>query len=318
MTQPPTASAPRRPWPVRSRVYPDGMHLVQAQYEGSEVVINYAEGPGNGPPFVVLHGGAGRWQHWQGFLETLAPNWHVFAPDFRGHGGSGHVPGSYLLSDLVRDTAEFLTGVVKQPAVVFGHSLGGEVAVMLAGQHPQLFRGLIVGDAPLSIAQQGVGDPIHRAMNVMWHDLAGRPEVDIAQALRQTPVRVPGSAQPHPAVEVMGEDSPWFAFQAVTLHQLDPDMLAAVLAGPDVMLAGYEPEVLLPRVLCPVLLVQADPEGPLQPGGMTDEEVARGLRLLPNGAHVRLQGVGHPLNQTDVVVAAITPFLDDMRSTRSI
>ena len=318
MKQRPIATTRRQPRQGRANVSPNGVRFAQAKYEGNEVLINYAEGPANGPPFVVLHGGAARWQHWQGFLESLAPNWHFFAPDFRGHGRSGRVPGAYLLSDFVRDTAAFLTAVVRQPAVVLGHSLGGEVAVMLAGQHPELFRALIVGDAPLSIAQQGIGDPIHRAMNVMWHDLAGRPKAEIAEALRETPVRVPGSARPHSATEVMGEDSPWFAFQSVTLHQLDPDVLAAVLAGPDVMLAGYDPYLLLPRILCPVLLVQADPEGPLQPGGLTDEEVARALRLLPNGKHVRLRGVGHPLNQTEVVVAAISPFLDEVRATRSI
>ncbi len=286
------------------------MDFIEARFRAPDVLINYAEGPPNGPPFVVLHGGGGRWQHWEAFLEALAPAWHVFAPDSRGHGGSGRVPGAYLLGDYVRDTAAFLSGVVQQPAVVLGHSLGGEVAVMLAAQHSELFRALIVGDAPLSTAQHVTEDPTHRAMNVMWHGLAGRPAAEIEQALRQTPMSVPGSTRPHPAVEVMGEDSPWFAFQSVTLHQLDPDMLAAVLAGPDVMLAGFDPYILLPRIHCPVLLLQADPEGPLQPGALTDQEVALGLRLLPNATHVRLQGVGHPLNQADVVMAAISPFLE--------
>ena len=39
----------------------------------------------------------------------------------------------------------------------------------------------------------------------------------------------------------------------------DPDMLAAVLAGPDSMLGGYDPETLLPAISCPVLLLQACP-----------------------------------------------------------
>jgi pimeloyl-ACP methyl ester carboxylesterase len=87
-------------------------------------------------------------------------------------------------------------------------------------------------------------------------------------------------------------------------------MLAAVLAGPDVMLAGYDPHVLLPKIRCPVLLLQADPQGPPQGGLLRDEEVALGLRLLSNATHVRLEGVGHPLNQTAVVISAITPFLE--------
>ncbi len=286
------------------------MDFSQARYQAPEVFINFAEGPANGGPIVLLHGGAGRWQHWEGFLELLMPAWHTFAPDFRGHGGSGRVPGAYLLTDYVRDTAAFLAGAVKQPAVVFGHSMGGEVGVMLAARHPALVRALIVGDAPLSTAAHATGDPDHHAMNALWHGFAGRPPAEIEKALRQMPLRPPGATQPRPAVEVMGQDNPWFGTQSVTLHQLDPDMLAAVLAGPEVMLAGYDPQVLLPRIRCPVLLLQADPQGPQQGGVLRDDEVALGLELLPNATHIRLEGVGHPLNQPAVVFAAITPFLD--------
>jgi hypothetical protein len=58
------------------------------------------------------------------------------------------------------------------------------------------------------------------------------------------------------------------------VHQLDPDMLAAVLVGPSVMLEGYEPEKLLPAIACPVLLVQADPRFG---NALSDHDVALGL-----------------------------------------
>jgi hypothetical protein len=87
-------------------------------------------------------------------------------------------------------------------------------------------------------------------------------------------------------------------------------MLAAVLAGPNTMLEGYEPEVLLPAISCPLLLLQADPR---QGGMLRDEEVALGLRLLRRASHVRLDGIGHALHgppeQTPRVLRAITPFL---------
>jgi len=123
------------------------MQFSEAAFATNEVALNYAEGPPNGSAFVVLHGGSGRWQYSQRLLDILAESWHMFAPDFRGHGLSGHVPGAYLLRDYVRDTATFLAGVVREPAVVYGHSLGGEVGVMLAAQHPELVCALIIGDA---------------------------------------------------------------------------------------------------------------------------------------------------------------------------
>src|SRR5690348_13520571 len=71
-------------------------------------------------------------------------HWHVYAPDLRGHGLSGRVPGHYLIQDFVPDISAFLQGVVRTPAVVVGHSLGGNVGIMLAAQYPHLVRALIV------------------------------------------------------------------------------------------------------------------------------------------------------------------------------
>jgi pimeloyl-ACP methyl ester carboxylesterase len=113
--------------------------------------------------------------------------------------------------------------------------------------------------------------------------------------------------------EAIDADSPWFEHQATSLHQLDPDVLSAVQAGPDVMLAGYEPEVLLPRITCPVLLLQADPaiDNVLQ-----DDDVELAMRLLPDAQHVQLPGVGHslhsPAGMTPVILDAIAPFLGSL------
>jgi pimeloyl-ACP methyl ester carboxylesterase len=296
------------------------MHdLTERRFDTGEVVLTYAEGPANGPAFVLLHGGAGRWQYGQTLLETLANEWHVFAPDFRGHGTSGRVPGAYGLRDYVRDTAAFVAGAVGESAIVYGHSLGGEVGVMLAAEHPSLLRALIVGDAPLSVHQHATEAPAHRAQNELWHRLAGRPASEIEPALRAMPVPVPGHDELRPAEEVLGPSSPYFVHQAESLHLLDPDMLAAVLAGPEAMLQGYVPEALLPRITCPVLLVQADPA---QGGILREDEVALALRLLPQATHVRLDGLGHPLHgppqHTPRVVAAITPFLHTVRSVQPV
>jgi pimeloyl-ACP methyl ester carboxylesterase len=289
------------------------MELREALFETGEVTLNYAQGQPNGPAFIVLHGGAARWQHGFRFVELMAGSWHVYSPDFRGHGKSGHVPCAYHLSDYVRDTAEFLKRVVHKPAVVYGHSMGGEVAVMLAAQHPELMRALIVGDAPLSRFNLATEEPAHRAQNVLWHRLAGRPAAEIEAALRDMPVPVPGESTLRRAREVLGENSPWFAHQAVSLHQLDSGVLSAVLAGPDIMLDGYEPDVVLPAILCPVLLLQADPK---HGSALPDEEVALGLRMLSRASHVRLDGLGHPLHSVapSSVIDAISPFLRHLSS----
>ena len=271
--------------------------------------LNYAEGPANGPPFVILHGGSGSWGYAADLIDLLADRWHVYAPDFRGHGLSGRVSGRYRLRDYAEDTAAFLSGLVRAPAVVYGHSLGGEVAVMVAAHHPGLVRAVVVGDVPFTAEDHPTEEPSHRAMNELWHRLAGRPVAEIAAALRDMPVPVAGADAPVRAGDAFGEESPWFEFQATNLHRLDPGVLAAVLAGPEVMLEGYEPEVLLPAIACPVLILQADAAA----GGLlTDREVERALRLLPRPTHLRLEGIGHELHglHPGRIAEAIGPFLD--------
>ena len=199
---------------------------------------------------------------------------------------SGHTPGHYLLSDYVSDTATFLSEVVREPAVVYGHSLGGEVAMMLASKHPEVVRSVINADAPLSIEDHPGELPDHRRMNELWRRLAGRPVEEILTALKGMEVSWHGRLYKR-ADQALGTDNPWFQFQAQNLHQLDPDVLRAVLRGPDYALRGYEPERVLPRIRCPVLLLQADPE---LGSALRDQDVQKGLALIPHASHVRLSG----------------------------
>jgi pimeloyl-ACP methyl ester carboxylesterase len=185
---------------------------------------------------------------------------------------------------------------------------------MVAAEQPALVRALIHGDAPLSTANHVTEEPAHTAMNQLWHTLAGRPVAEVAAALREMPVVAPGEASPRRAGDVFGEESPWFAFHATSLHLLDPDVLAAVLAGPAVMLAGYDPERLLPAISCPVLILRADPAL----SAMRDEDVALARRLLPQATMVEVEGVDHALHgpprQLERVRAAMTPFLEGLRT----
>lgn len=283
--------------------------LAERQFHTGTVEINYGEGPPAGLPLVILHGGAVSWRYGDAFIDLLTARWHVFAPDLRGHGQSGRVPGRYHLADYAEDIVAFLTGVVREPAVVYGHSLGGEVAVMVAAHHPGLVRAVVVGDVPFSAENHPTEEPGHRAMNELWYRLAGGRTEEIADGLREMRVSVPGTSATVRAGDAFGEENPWFAFQASNLSLLDPGVLAAVLEGPEVMLAGYDPEVLLPGISCPVLILQADPAA----GGLlSDGEVEKGLRLLPRATHVRLDGIGHELHgrHAERILEAITPFLD--------
>jgi pimeloyl-ACP methyl ester carboxylesterase len=276
------------------------------------VTINYAEGPPSGPPLVFLHGGSGRWQNYEGIIPDLAARFHLYAPDFRGHGKSGRVPGRYRIQDYADDTITFLRRCVAEPACLFGCSMGGIVALMVAAQAPGDVRAVAVGDSPLT---RRTDSPAHhdrtRARVAAWRDLAGgRLSIDeIAEALKDTPTEIPGQDEPVTMREKYGEDSGNYTWVATNLYYTDPDMLTAVLD--ETYTVGYEMEKVLPAIRCPVLLLQADPD---VGGLMTDAEVERALPLLAHPRHVRFERTSHSifLPDKEPVLRAIIEFFESL------
>ncbi len=285
------------------------MEFKEATFDTGAVILNYAEVPAPGTPLVLLHGGNARWQAFETILAELAATWHLYAPDFRGQGKSGWVPGSYRLQDYADDTIRFLRRFVHEPAYLFGHSLGGIVGLLVAAQYPHGVRALAVGDAPLS--RQTCQAALLQSQDRLaaWRELAGGqlPMAQIIERLKDAPIEVPGRLGSVSMREVLGEDSPVFTWLATNLAQSDPDTLTALLARFEATAAGYEMRLVLPAITCPVLLLQADPAA----GGlMTDAEVEQALPLLAKPSHRRLEGVSHVLHneRKAPVVAALRAF----------
>lgn len=287
--------------------------IQQHMLETNQIAINYAEidGPtdGPGPALVLLHGGSARWQSFSNILPDLAELFHIYAPDFRGHGYSSWVPDSYRLQDYADDTITFLQSRLTEPAYLFGHSLGGMVALLVAAQYPAGVRAVAVGDAPLSAgAWQAVLDHSRDRLVERRDQSGGQKSVpELIEILKESPVEQPGQAEPVPLQEVMGPDSPVFAWLAINMVQNDPDMLSAVLDRFEATAAGYDMPTVLPAIQCPVLLMQADPAA----GGlMTDSDVNQALSLLTHGSHVKLAGLSHALHgeQKEPVVEALKAF----------
>jgi pimeloyl-ACP methyl ester carboxylesterase len=286
--------------------------LQERPFDTGAITLNVAEGPASGPPLVLLHGGSGRWQAADPLIPALIGSWQLFAPDLRGHGKSGRAPWGYRVQDYAGDIAALLRERARKPAVLFGHSLGGIVALMVAAQHPDLVRAVIDGDSPLTSASWRAvllrdSDGLR-----LWRDLSGgrRSFDEIVAALKNAPpVGAPGSPQTSRMRDVWGEDSPVYAWVATNLYQQDPDVLGILIDDFERAAAGYEMETLLPAIRCPVLLLQADPAC----GGLlTDADVARRIELLAQPTHVRLAGVSHILhgNRPEAVLEALLPFLD--------
>ena len=273
------------------------------------LTLNVAEWGGAGPPLVLLHGGSASWRSWAAAAPPLARDWHVIAPDLRGHGLSGRGSG-YTLPDYADDIVRLVDQELGQPAVLVGHSLGGHVAVASAACRPDVARALVVGDAPLeleTLRRHVVGQ---RAMNEVWRDLAasGQSEDAIASRLADVPF---ASADPTVGriADIVPEGASWYSEMAANLARLDPATLEAVIEF-EAMHFGLEGW--LPLVRCPVLLVQADPAAG---GRVRDDEVEHWKSAIPSLGHVQIRGVGHGLflEAPLAFIDAIQPFLQDVR-----
>jgi len=73
----------------------------------------------------------------------------LLAPDLRGRGASGRLPGPFGMEAHARDCAEVIDALGSGPAVVVGESMGGYVAVVLAARFPERVERLVLVDGGL-------------------------------------------------------------------------------------------------------------------------------------------------------------------------
>ena len=86
---------------------------------------------------VMLHGWMDVSASFQFVVDALGEGWHVIAPDWRGYGLTQRSGAdSYWFADYLADLDRLLDAVVPEPAVLVGHSMGGNVALLYAGVRP--------------------------------------------------------------------------------------------------------------------------------------------------------------------------------------
>lgn len=102
---------------------------------------------GDGPPVLLLHGLAGYAGEWTQTASWLTERARVVAYDARGHGGSERFPADVSRTAQVEDAVCVIGALELGRVVVIGQSLGGQTALLLAADRPDLVRGLIVADA---------------------------------------------------------------------------------------------------------------------------------------------------------------------------
>lgn len=96
------------------------------------------------PLIVLLHGWGDCGATFQFLVDELRQPSFIVAPDWRGFGDSEHNAGAYWFPDYLADLDALLEHYSPDaPAVLVGHSMGGNVAALYAGVRPDRVAALV-------------------------------------------------------------------------------------------------------------------------------------------------------------------------------
>ena len=262
--------------------------LEEKTFDTGTVSIGYGEGPASGPPLVLLHGAGGRWLSFVTVIPQLIEDWHIYALDHRGHGASGRVPGAYRVLDYARDAIAFVQNQVPEPAYLWGQSLGANVSIAVAAQAPQSVRAVVLEEPGLDLEDLSRVEALVRQMRELAS--SGRSAEELLPRVADMTALQPGVDGPVRMGDVAAEG--FLQILADSMSHLDPEVMDAILDRK--LSEGWDLDALLRQVSCPALFLQGDAAF----GGLEDEPAQRAASLLPDGQHIKIQGAGHNVHNT--------------------
>jgi pimeloyl-ACP methyl ester carboxylesterase len=108
-------------------------------YFSQRLRLHYVDwGNADKPPLLLVHGGRDHCRNWDWVAAALRDEYHVIAPDLRGHGDSQWSPdGSYWMANYVYDLAQLIHQQQLAPVTIVAHSLGGHISLRYAGIYPE-------------------------------------------------------------------------------------------------------------------------------------------------------------------------------------
>jgi pimeloyl-ACP methyl ester carboxylesterase len=226
---------------------------------------------GDGPCVLLLHGLAGHAGEWAQTAGWLIERCRAVALDARGHGGSERSPADVSRAAHVADVVHVVEGLRLDPVVLVGQSLGGQTALLVAAERPDLVRGLVVTEASPAADDDVVAE--------------------VGEALRRWPVPF---ASREAAVEFFGGPSLSADAWADGLEHRDggwwPRFDVEVMIRTLREAAGRSYWSEWERISCPTLVVRAGT------GEMTSAEARAMVDRLPHARLVEIPDAGHDLH----------------------
>ena len=286
-------------------------------YYSQRLRLHYVDwGNAGKPPLLLLHGGRDHCRNWDWTAEALSADWHIIAPDLRGHGDSQWSPdGSYTMAGYIYDLAQLIHQQRLTPVTIIAHSLGGNIALRYAGIYPETVARLVAIEGlgpPRSIRESRYGKTIDQRMDDWIKEqraLAGRlPRryASIEDAFRRMQEENPhlSSAQArHLTVQGVNQNE-----DGTYSWKFDN----YVRAWPPYDMSGRDIAALWSRIACPTLLLYGKESQSGNPG-----EDGR-AEPFHHATVVGIDKAGHWLHHDQLAefLAVIGRFLGDGKESR--
>ena len=287
-----------------------GLGPTSHSFMSQRLRLHYVDwGNAAAPPLILVHGGRDHCRNWDWVAQDLRRDYHIIAPDLRGHGDSAwSTSGDYSLTAMVYDLAQLIHQQSLAPVRILAHSLGGNIALRYAGIYPQMVSKLV--------AIEGLGPS--PAMEAAWsgRSIAKRITswIDDERALAgRTPRRY--ASIDEALARMQGENKHLTPRQAryLTVHGVSQNEDGSYSWKFDNYVRSFAPVDLTPderhelwsRIICPTLLVYGAESWASSP-----EKDGR-IRHFTNARAVTFERAGHWVHhdRLDAFLAAVRAFL---------
>lgn len=112
----------------------------------SEIELSYLEWNQGKEPLLLLHGLADNALVWSSLGDFLASDYHIIAPDLRGHGDSSKPEKDYSFQSAIADLEALMDAKGWSSAHIVAHSWSGKLAAIWARQNPARLRSMVLVD----------------------------------------------------------------------------------------------------------------------------------------------------------------------------
>ena len=183
-------------------------------------------------PLVLVHGSWDSHHDWDLLVPRLADSFRILTYDRRGHSQSERPTGQGSVREDVADFGALIEHLKLAPAWVVGNSFGASIALRLAGERPELFRGLIAHEPPLfsllgdDPAFASMLDEVELRIGAVAERIASGDHAGAAEQFVETVALGPGAWE-HLTPEIRQtyiENAPTFLDEANDLEQLHFDL----------------------------------------------------------------------------------------------